>query len=80
VGTELKRKKLVNRIVNTIEAASAQKLGISKKKLMAQICVGEGLTTRKAGEYFQMLIDAELIRDDDGVLWAANHKHEQPSV
>lgn len=69
MGTEGKRKITLIRMQQQIAIAHEQGKGISKEKMIAEICIELGITRRKAAEYVQLLIDAERIIESEGHLW-----------
>lgn len=69
MGTEKKRKQIVDSILAILEFATTENKIISRKKLEAEICIKYGVTKRKANEYIQLLIDAERVKDEKGELF-----------
>lgn len=59
MGTEKHRKQTINMIRNTF--IQAKDLLINEKKLLAQISIVHGVTSRKAKEYVTMLLDSGFI-------------------
>ena len=61
MGSEKQRKSNIEYIENTMKAAKAREVGVSRKKLAALCSLKFGVTRRKANEYIQTFIDAEMI-------------------
>ena len=66
----------MRKIISTIKYASSQYIGVSRKKIEAEICIDSGLTRRKAKEYVDLLIDANRIKEQDGELWYIKQEEE----
>lgn len=69
MGTEKKRRQMISRILYSIQAASNEKRGVDEKKLIALICIENGVTMRKAKEYIDLLIDSEKVLLKEDGLW-----------
>lgn len=61
MGTEKQRKAVINKLYETIKAATERGLTVDRDKTLAYLCFEHGLTKKTAINYFQVLIDANLI-------------------
>lgn len=68
MGTELRRKGMIQWIHRVVAAAHAAGKTINKKQIAAQLAIDNGLTRAKAHEYVELLKEAGVIIEVDGEL------------
>lgn len=69
MGTEKGRKRMLDKVIATIRVASLQGKGVSDDKIRAIISLEQGVTDRKAKEYIEILLRAEVIVRKGDELW-----------
>ena len=76
MGSQRERKDILKKIMKSFIEADKQGTGIDMNKLISEICMSNGVTIKKAKEYIDTLINAELIEQDSLGIWLSKKYKE----